>query len=412
MAERLTPEQRRQALRDRQQRSQSTKDSGGFGAGVIDLAKVPGRKITRYEPKMGRDKNLVDLIPFIVEEEWYAKLKQPPSGETMTSMSPGMPDYGLHVPVHKGVGPDKRAMVCPRAAFGKKCFICEERFAEFDKDEPDEEKTRDLKESWRSYYTVYDYDEPDKDFQLWPDQSWHMFEKLMLDELDSIVEGAPVIGDPIEGVTVEFRGKEKQLGKNKFMEAQSFEFLDREPYSDDVYDDAFPLDQMLIVSTYEDTKRAYLGLDDEEALPTGRGVGDEGPPSRDRGTTRQRPARDRGGEAERPRTQQRPTRGRGGDTPPPDDEPENKCPAGGAFGVDANELPECNDCPDNTYNECVAIQDEAKGQPEPEPEPEPEKETPTRTRGRGRSAEPEPEPESGGRTRSRQRPQRTRRSRG
>ena len=370
----LTPEQRREALRNRHKRTHSQKDAGGFGSGIIDLTKAGDLKVQKYEPEYKKG-NLIDLIPFIVTQDWYKDLRQPPDGSVTTGVNVGEPDYLMAIPVHKGVGPEKRQMLCIRSAFGNSCYICEERFAEMDKDEDeqDEQKIKDLKPSWRCFYTIFNYDEPDKDFQLWPDVSWWNWEKPMQEDLEIGDAETPIISDPVEGLSIEFTGKKKKLGKSEFMEGQAFEFLERQPYDDNVYDAAFPLDAMLTIPTYEDTRQAYLGMGGDSG-------GEETAPETAQGRTRTS-SRDAGRSAQRPRSRSRQQPEK--ETPSADDDipfdgGSERCPEGGTFGVHAGNIPGCEKCEEALFQECSDVADNiASNVPDPDPEPET---TRTRTR--------------------------------
>jgi hypothetical protein len=373
MARRVSAEERKKALQKRTQQAYDDRDQKGLGrSGILDYS-AASQKIKLYDPKSGRDKNYIDILPFEVVEEWYRNMKTF-SGRT-TGVEPGYVDYKLEVPVHRSIGPNKDSFLCLREAFGKRCYLCETRFAELDKDEPDEKITDALKVSWRCFYNVYDYDEPEKDIQLWEDFSYHMFEKLMLEDIKLLDTGVATFSSLEEGYSIEFKCKVRKLGKNEFKEAHSFEFYTRESYDESILDQTFPLDRMLIICTNEDMERSYLGLSDDEPVGGDGGQEEEEPRSAPRERQRPPQGRTRGG-------------GQQEQAAPPADEgdPTDHCPKGHVFGTDCNNTDDCGACPEITFEACANAQDQGGDQAAAEPAPE--------TRTRGRAAAP-----SRGRTR-------------
>lgn len=378
----LSKEERKAALKKRMQDAAHDRDKKGLGRkSVIDLSIVSSKdddkKVNFFKPTMKKgEKNLIDLIPFTVSQDFYSKLRAF-SGRP-TGIEVGEWDYKLEVPVHRNVGVDNATFLCLSMALGKACPVCEERQLEYDKKEDaDEDKIKSLYYSWRCFYTIWDYNDEEKDLQLF-ECSYAMFEKNILDEADLGDKGIVLFSDLDDGMSIEFKAKEKTLGKSKFFEAQSIEFKDRESIEEDMVDDAFPLDKMLIIPTYEDVKKALYNEGDD-------GEGDkkeESKPSRGRGRGRKEPD-------EEPKDEK--------STEPEDGEGESEgedgeCPAGGDFGKDCNELDECAKCPDDTFDACATAQDELK-------KSKPKKEDkPKRTRG-GTDKKEEKKNESGGRKR-------------
>jgi hypothetical protein len=347
----FSTKERREALKKRMQTSARDRDKKGLGRKSV-IRVDTDRKINWYKPKSGRDKNLIDLIPFEVSQDWYKKLRSF-SGRP-TGVEIGQYDYKLEVPVHRNVGADNATFLCLREAFGQACPVCEERLAELDKKEDaDEDKIKSLQSSWRCFYNVFDYNDEEKDFQLW-EHSYHLFEKLMLEEAEVDEEGIILFSDLEDGRSIEFKGKEKKLGKSTFVEAQAIEFEKRDPYNEDDIKDVFPLDTMLVIPTYTDVENAFLGLEE----PDGDGKETTKEESKGAGRTRRRRDGDEK-EDDKDKDKDTGTRRRRGRTEEKKVE-EEECPKGGEFGKDCNELDECADCADEIFELCAKMQDKLK----------------------------------------------------
>lgn len=197
----------------------------------------------------------------------------------------------------------------------------------------------------------------------------------------------------IDGRSIEFKGREKELGKSKFVEAESIEFHSRDPYDESVLDKIPSLDQALIIPTYEQIRMSHYGLEEgEETTPEAEQKGVAGKAEQPAETGRKRG-----------RTKEEPppavtSRTRGGTAPEPVKETakeEMACPAGGKFGEDCNRIKACQDeaCDQGVYEACMKRANEISKKPATESPPA----TSERKRGDGAAAE---QP-SGGRTRSR-----------
>ena len=262
MAKTPTPaEIRREKLRNRQKQAVETKDQKGLGRkSVLDWSRLVGKKPISFTPTAGKNLNLIDFLPFVITQEWYKDLRTF-SGLT-TNLEVGDWDYKLEIPVHSNVGENNDVFLCRRLAFGKRCPRCEAMFEEYEKTEPNDKIIKDLKPSWRCWYNIYDYDEeanPDGVNGIWEDASYYLFEKEILDEAD---EGEETIlfSDIEMGKSIEIKGREKSIGKNKFIEAANVEFKDRDPYDEDIVNDTVSFDALVKICTYEEINEAHLGV--------------------------------------------------------------------------------------------------------------------------------------------------------
>jgi hypothetical protein len=81
---------------------------------------------------------------------------------------------------------------------------------------------------------------------------------------------------------VKFRGVDKTIpnprggGTIQFHEYKSFDFPERDDLKDDILEEAFALDKLFVIPTYEQTKAWFLGMvpDDDEDTPEPKEKGD------------------------------------------------------------------------------------------------------------------------------------------
>lgn len=355
---RITAEQRREALRKRTQSGISERGQKGLGRkSVLDYSKAGNLKLIKYQMKSGKDTNYIDILPFEITQDWYKKLRSV-SG-SIIGLDVGFTDYKLEIPIHRNVGENNDIFLCLSKAFGQKCPICEEMYAEYAKDEgeQDAKKIQALKPSWRCFYNVYDYD-GEAPIALWGDVSYYLFEEMLQEAMESEEEGIVTFSDPEMGSSVEFKGREKKLGKNPFIEAHSIVFKKREPYSENIATQTFPLDKMLVIPTYEEVAKCHLGMEEEQEIVE---------------------------ETEREPEQKSRTRSRFNEDKPTPSKPEeetpgdNDCPNGQEFGRDCNIKKECESCDESIFQLCLTKRDDlAKAGKEEES---------ARSRGRGRAKE-------------------------
>lgn len=359
-------------LKERQKRSMKNREKRGLGnIGFLDLSRIEGETPDWYKMKGGKDANALDLMPWVVTQDWYKKLRTV-SGEP-TGLEPGDWEYKLEVPVHRDIGLNNEMVLCMKRAFGKRCPMCDDLAAEYDKDKSDRDDQiiKGLTPSWRCVYVVYDYeDEESEDFKLW-ECSYHLFEKYYLEALEEQEDEELTPVDPEDGRIVTFKGRKKQLGSNEFFEAESIDFEERpEPYSDDIVEETIPLDSLLVIpGSFEEVQRLYLELDEEEPVEGGEPEEPEEPEEKPK-KTRGRKKKERPEAAEVV------------------EELDGVCPARGEWGKDCNQLEECSDCPEPTFEKCAEEAERLEKKEEkpkktrkrkaPEKEEKPKKRTRTR----------------------------------
>jgi len=385
-------ELRREKLIARQRDAVKTRNDKSTGKKLLlDWSKYRGEKPEQFVPE-AKKKHLIDLIPWKITQDWYKDLLTP-AGKPINSDIDDL-DYKLELSVHKYIGEDNESFVCLRESFGKKCPICDEMFAEYNKENTDKDRAKSLNTSWRDYYNVYDYD--DETFKVWEDVSWHNYEQEFMEESED-GEEIIIFSDYEFGKSIEFKGKEDSIGNNKFVIPKNINFCDRDPYTEEEIADAVSLDSLLIIATAEEMKKALSDEEsEEENIPEPK---KEEPKPRSRGRQRQVKKEE----------------------PAPKTDPDNPCPFNRTFGDDCDpNADDCNNCPDESFEECmkkkeqIDLDEELKNKTDPENkdlnemqidekrEKEPDN-GPTRRRARSAKEEPKKEEPSTRPTRRRTR---------
>ncbi len=325
-----TTDERKERLRKRTRRGVDERGQRGLGKRVLlDLTKANGKVVSyKMEAERGK-KRLIDILPFIITQPWYRDLRT--KSGTPTGLEVGDWDYKLEIPIHSNVGDDNLTFICLQQAFGKKCSECEDLYAEWDKDEKDqdEKKIDSLKTSWRDCYNVYDYDGESGGIELWDDQAYFNFEDMLIEAMEVDDEGLATFWDLENGRSIEYKTREKKLGRNTFHKAHSIVFHKRDRYEESILEKVHPLDVMLIIPTYEEVVKARLGSDDGTRQPEEELHVKSGPEQ----TGRRRPdtaAKEEATDASSP-----------------------KCPSvSGTFGKDCNQLKDCESCDENLFKAC------------------------------------------------------------
>ncbi len=348
------------------------------------------------KPQKDRNDNRYDILPFVVSEEWYADLRA--FHGKPTGLEVGDVDYKLEYASHSRIGPEKTQVLCLRETFGRACPICEERDRLQDNQEeedPEGDIIKNLKPKWRTLYNIIDLNSDDE-IRLW-DYSYHLFEKILLDEVSLGDGGLQYYWDLEEGQTVIWRGKEKKIpGSNgqtiKFVEADRVDFDNREPYNEDILDEVYPLDKLLVIPSYDDVVRILTGnpIDNqEEDQPKKESK------KRNRGS---RYKKEEEKKEEPANNDDNNDNDDNDDDNAPWNDDDTQCPNDHKFGTDFNTQDECQECPDEVYNSC---QDESEQLIKKEPEKKKEKKKERSTR-RDRK-KTDDNKSSGGRERKRRR---------
>jgi len=244
----LSRADRKAAMKNRQKASAANAGKSGFGKRYLNLE---GYKDVKFFKPKTKGKNIIDIIPYIVTTKNHPQ-----------KIKPDYEDYILDIYVHKNVGPGDDQFICLKSTFQKACPICEQKAVLEKSGKKDEADL--LKPKHRGIYNIIDLDNEDDGIQIF-DSTHYFFEKEVMEELESEFEDeeVPVLADIEEGLTITFKAKEETYGKAKFQKFRSFTFDEREePYGEEILDEAYPLEAMLVIPTYAEVEAAFYGNDD------------------------------------------------------------------------------------------------------------------------------------------------------
>ncbi len=313
---------RREKLRNRTKQTAENRSSGGRHFGILNLEGFDD--VSFIKPELGWNK--WDIIPFAISEDWYPKLRG--QNGNPGGLEPGDLDYKLEVAIHSRIGIEEISVLCLKRCFGEPCFICDQITNDLSKSEK-----KSLYAKWRVLYNIINI-QKEEGVEIF-DVSEFLFEQHLLQQAENSDGEVITFSDLEEGNTVEFKAKDKKVIPDvgepySFKVFESIKFRDRESYNDDILEQVYPLDSMLKILTYKEQERIYLGLDEEKP------------------------------EIEEENTE--PEIEDDEDIPlcPPGDASlaeEDGCPSGGAFGADVNELDDCPDCPQETFDTCCDEKD-------------------------------------------------------
>jgi hypothetical protein len=325
----LSKEEKRERLKKRQE-ERGVK--AGFTRHLLDLSGYDEVKF--YQLKKG--KNFIDILPYEVSTNRH------PEG-----IPAGEDDYKLEIWQHTNIGVNEDRVLCLKKTYGKKCPICEERQSMLDsgKDWKDE-SVKALAPKIRCYYNVIDISEESETdniqiFETSGASEW--FEDLLSTESKEGGEIVPFY-DLEEGKTVVCRCKEDTFNKKKFAKPERIDFEDRDEYPDKTYEEVFPLEALLIVPTYDEVTKLFLGLDEDKPEES----------------TESKPVRkSKKTEPEETEPEPKPKKGRRKAAPEPDPEPKEDeaptagdCPFGHIFGAEFKKHESCEECDDDKFEQC------------------------------------------------------------
>jgi len=236
-------------------RDRADKQSVGFSAPYL---KVPSG-ITLFKPKAGTF--LLDVLPY-----------------TAGAGNPWAEEGNLHWErtyyVHRGIGANNDAFLCPRMTVKARCPICEHRLhlmKEASGDEDKEQLVKDLAPKQRQLFNVINLKDPEAKVQLW-DISYHLFGKVLdarLRNSDDDDEWGRFFFLE-DGLTLKVGFAEKTYAGKGYFETETIDFKKRsEQYDEEILEKVVNLDDILVLAKYEDLKATFLQVveDDEDAPP-------------------------------------------------------------------------------------------------------------------------------------------------
>lgn len=217
--------------------------------------------------KLKDGSHVMDIIPY-------------KAGKNDPDSQKGDPTYTFEYWGHPKVGSNNIMVLCPKDMYDDPCPICEDR-QRLREDNAKESKWKPLFPKRRNLYNVklYDKGEAEKGVQIL-DISYHYMEKYLMaiSEKTSRKTGKKKIINfvhPNRGKSIAFK-VEPAKGKNDYPEYVGHRFEDREDYKidQDILDDAFCLDECVLIMDYDEIKEIYFhekgngkgGEIDKEAL--------------------------------------------------------------------------------------------------------------------------------------------------
>ena len=242
----------KKAVRRDSERQQQSQSSYGF-------LKLPNG-IPIFNPKpSGRVK--LDIMPYEVTLE-----KHPDRYDDEGIAIPGELWYKLPFNIHRDIGVENDAVVCPRT-FGKPCPICEYKEKRL-KEGAEWEEVKELKISQRNLYVVIPKKSKDHDEKphIW-EMSQFLFQNLLNQELEEDEDNA-IFPDLEEGLTLKIRFDSSRIGDSKpFPEASRIDFYERDhAYDMDILDDIPNLDECLEILSYKALEAKFMELDPEDIV--------------------------------------------------------------------------------------------------------------------------------------------------
>lgn len=228
------------------------------GASYLKLPK--GTKL--FKPKEGV--MLLDVVPIT-------------AGEGNPMAEEGMTHWERSFWVHRNIGPNNERVICPAMTLKEKCPICEYRQKlrrDSDGDDESDKEQKALKPSHRQIVNVINRKDPDAGVQLL-DMSFHLFGSEILEAVNSAEEDEDFDTFFLAegGKTLKVRFGTDHYAGNSFTRAERVDMKERDDdLDDDVLEQAFPLDELLIIQDYDDLKKMFMsgGADDDDDKPSKR----------------------------------------------------------------------------------------------------------------------------------------------
>ena len=247
-----------------------------------------------------------DIIPYFVTSKEHLD-----RNESREIAMEGDPWYRRPFMVVRDIGADKRTMVSPRT-IKERCPV-DEYQAKMVQNGEDPKLVKALNPSYRNLYLIIPRDHKDYEevIHVW-DVSQYVFQRLLNEELRED-ESRMAFPDWDEGLRLKVRFTEKVFQGNKFTEVSRIDFEERDPIEKKFRTNVPNLDEMLMISSYDELKSMLL------ELPPGSDDGTEDPDPDEHEKAEEMARKPKG--KERPKTK----RERGDEEEePPDPEPEEE----------------------------------------------------------------------------------------
>ncbi len=236
------------SMRDRvRKRAETRRNLGG-----LDTLTLPDG-VEFYKPEKGTEE--FDILPYRVSVDTHPEVKK---GELW---------YERTYLAHRNVGPDEQFLVCPRT-IGKRCPICEEHQRLKKDPDVEEEVVEALRPKERELFNVVLKDGKGEVQVL--DISTFLFGRMLEEEIRNGDVDVAGFAELKGGKTLKVRWSERSMGKQKFVEANRIDFLDRDDFDADTLDAVVDLDAALKILTYEEIDKIFQAgsAEDDEGKGT------------------------------------------------------------------------------------------------------------------------------------------------
>ena len=194
----------------------------------------------------------LDIIPYEV-------------GEGNPYADPGELHYERTYFVHRAIGVDQTSFICLKKTNSEDCPICEFRAKLMKDPDADEALIKGLAPKERQLFNVINTKDKDKGVQVW-DISFHLFGKRLDTEIKNSDEddGYENFAELEGGFTLKCSVEEKSFGQT-FYEVSSINFKPRnDDYDEDILEETTCLDDILIIKEYDELKEIFLQTVDED----------------------------------------------------------------------------------------------------------------------------------------------------
>lgn len=168
--------------------------------------------------------------------------------------------------IHRKIGVDQTSYVCLSKTCKEACPICEFRAKLMKDPDADEDLIKDLAPKERQLFNVINTKDKNKGVQIW-EISFHLFGKRLdteiknSDEDDKYENFAELEG----GFTLKCGVEEKSFGGQSFYEVSSINFKPRsDDYDEDILAETTCLDDILIIKEYDELKEIFLQTTDDD----------------------------------------------------------------------------------------------------------------------------------------------------
>ena len=156
---------------------------------------------------------------------------------------------------HRNVGPENKTIVCP-STIKKPCPICEHRAQLMKDPETDDDILIELRPKERELFNIVNRKKKN-DGVMVLDVSVHLFGNKLDEEIREGDDDCADFADPDDGKYLQIRCKKKSWQGNTFFETTRIDFKDRKALSKKILKQAYDLDKILIIKSYDEIDDMY-----------------------------------------------------------------------------------------------------------------------------------------------------------